>query len=316
VLPSVDAGASLLTLPAGVPGIGFDDLRFSGTLSELLVPAGRSGNLDLVDPSSEVVEAVGGFSSEATYGGDDTFGVTSADEANGALYAVDRTTALLSVVDPKTLRVVASTPLQATPGYVRYVSATAELWVTEPSAQQIEVLALGSEASPSPTHGTVIAVAGGPESLVVDPASKRAYTHTATAVVAIDVAGHAVAAQWSNGCVTSRGIAIDSSHGWVVSACEEGRVVVLNEQGVPLGSAMVGAGVDQVAYDAASARLYVPGLAAASMSVVSLGPAGAPKVLGSVQVASDSHCAVSAGGGSVFVCAPSQGGLLFVRDPF
>jgi DNA-binding beta-propeller fold protein YncE len=314
--PPVDAGAALLALPAGPPGIGLDDLRMSGTLSLLLVPAGRSGNLDLVDPSSEVVQAVGGFSAEATFGGDDTFGVTSADEAAGIVYAVDRTTSSLSVVDPRELRVVASTSLLATPGYVRYVAATTELWVTEPAAQQIEVLALGSDASAAPGHAAVIAVPGGPESLVVDPASKRAYTHAGTMVVAIDVTSRTALAQWSNGCATSRGLAVDSARGWVISACEEGRVAVLDEQGAALGSTVVAAGVDQVAYDASSTRLYVPGAAAAAMSVVMLGSSGAPQVLGSVQVASDSHCAVAAGGGSVYVCAPSQGALLFVRDPF
>src|SRR5215471_14270403 len=62
-LPPVDAGSVPVTLPGAAPGIGFDDLRFSPTLSQILVPAGRSGNLDFVDPSSEVASPVGGFSS-------------------------------------------------------------------------------------------------------------------------------------------------------------------------------------------------------------------------------------------------------------
>src|SRR6267142_3892860 len=50
----VDASARLtpVELPAGGPGIGFDDLRFSAALKRLLVPAGRSGNLDLIDPAT------------------------------------------------------------------------------------------------------------------------------------------------------------------------------------------------------------------------------------------------------------------------
>ncbi|HEX8796411.1 MAG TPA: hypothetical protein VF765_35915, partial [Polyangiaceae bacterium] len=66
-LPPVDAGSVPVMLPGGSPGIGFDDVRFSGTLSQILVPAGRSGNLDLVDPSSEVPTPVGGFASSPTY---------------------------------------------------------------------------------------------------------------------------------------------------------------------------------------------------------------------------------------------------------
>src|SRR5207247_1468062 len=37
-------------LPSGTVGIGFDDLRYSATLHRVLVPGGRSGNLDLIDP--------------------------------------------------------------------------------------------------------------------------------------------------------------------------------------------------------------------------------------------------------------------------
>ena len=98
--------------------------------------------------------------------------------------------------------------------------------------------------------------------------------------------------------------------------CEEGLVVVLSTQGATIGTAHTGAGVDQVSYDASRLRLYVPGAAASSMSVVALSPMGVPKVLGSIQTTNDAHCAVSAGLGSVYVCAPSLGELLFVTDPF
>jgi hypothetical protein len=316
-LPPVDAGATPVSLPGGAAGIGFDDLGFSPTLAQILVPAGRTGMLDLVDPSSEAVTQVGGFSAQGTYGGDDTFGVTSAVEGNGTVYAMDRTAKTLAVVDARKKAIVGSTTLAATPGYVRYVGTTNELWVTEPGAHQIEVFAPASDASAGPTQSAVIAVADGPESLVVDDGAKRAYTHTTTATVAIDVAGRAIAAEWPNGCSTSRGIAVDTSHGWVLSACEEGKLVVLDAQsGATIGSVTVGAGVDQIAYDALRMRAYVPGPAAAAMSVVKLGSNGVPTALGSVETPNDSHCAVTPGGGSVFVCAPSQGALLFVRDPF
>jgi len=322
--PAVDAGAAPVPMPGGFGGIGFDDLRFSPTLAMLLVPAGRTGNLDLVDPSSERVSPVGGFSSEATYSGDDTFGVTSADEGNAIVYAVDRTSKTLAVIDPNGKTIIAQTTLAATPGYVRYVAPTNEVWVTEPSMQQIEIFTLGAAPSTAPTHAATIAVGNGPESLEIyvppgaPDAGHRAYayTHATTATVEIDVVGRSIAATWPNGCATSKGIAVDSTNGWVMSACEEGMVVVASTMGATLGTATVGAGVDQIAYDAQRTRLYVPGPAAAAMSVVSLAANGSPKVLGSVQTPIDSHCAVTNGGGSVFVCAPSAGTLLFISDPF
>ena len=75
-------------------------------------------------------------------------------------------------------------------------------------------------------------------------------------------------------------------------------------------------GVDQIAYDAQRTRLYVPSPGMSAMSVVTLGSNGVPSVLGSVDTANDAHCAVTAGAGAVFVCAPSRGALLFVKDPF
>ncbi len=321
---AVDAGAAPLPLPGGSGGIGFDDLRFSSTLSMLLVPAGRTGDLDLVDPSSESISPVTGFSTAPTYSGDDTFGVTSADEGNAIVYAVDRTSMKLAVVDPKAKTILSQVMLAATPGYVRYVAPTHEVWVTEPSQQQIEVFTLGATPSTPPMHAATIAVAGGAESLEIavpttalDAGGRAyAYTHTPTTTVAIDVAGRSVATTWSNGCATAMGIAVDSTNGWVVSACAEGMLVVQTNQGATIGTVNVGAGVDQIAYDPQTLRLYAPGPATSTMSIVSLAANGAPTLLGSVQTPKDSHCAVTNGGGSVYVCAPSAGALLFIQDPF
>lgn len=313
----VDAGAAPVTLPGTPPGVGFDDLRFSGTLSMLLVPAGRTGNLDLIDPSSEAITPVSGFSTSTSYGGDDTFGVTSADEGNALVYAVDRTSGSLAVVDPKARTILSKTTLAATPGYVRYVAATNEIWVTEPSQHQIEVFSAPATPSAAPVHSLTIPVSsGGPISLEIDQTGGVAYTNGTSTTIAIDPTKHAVSGQWSNGCTTSQGIAVDAANGWIIPVCEEGLVVVLSTQGATIGTAQVGGGVNQVTYDSSRQRLYVPTPAASSMSVVGFSSMGVPKVMGSIDTTNDAHCAVSAGQGSVYVCAPSLGQLLFVTDPF
>ncbi len=315
-MPPVDAGAAPVALPGGSAGIGFDDLRFSTTLSLLLVPAGRTGDLDLLDPSSEAAYPVGGFSTAATYT-DDTFGVTSADEGNALVYAVDRTSSTLAVIDPRQKSIVARATLAATPGYVRYVEPTGEVWVTEPGQQQIEVFTLSGTESAAPVHSMTIGVSNGPESLEIDVSRKLAFTHGTNSTVAIDVVGHTVVSSWPNGCTRSRGLAVDSAQGWVISACEEGLIVVLAEEGgATLGTVTVGGGVDQVAYDPERQRLYVPTPAVSGMSVVGIVGMGAPKVLGVAETTSDAHCAVTSGAGAVFVCAPSLGELLFIQDEY
>src|SRR6187200_1920565 len=58
---------STIALPGGEGGIGFDDLRYSPRLRRVLVPAGRTGAVDLVDLATGEVEAIRGFSSKDTY---------------------------------------------------------------------------------------------------------------------------------------------------------------------------------------------------------------------------------------------------------
>src|SRR5215469_11520827 len=88
-----------LPLPNGAGGIGFDDMGFAPSLHKVLVPAGRSGNLDLVDPDTLAVTAIGGFSSASAFGGGHGQGVTSADAGRGLLFATDRDARKLNVID-------------------------------------------------------------------------------------------------------------------------------------------------------------------------------------------------------------------------
>src|SRR5690348_1744061 len=80
-----------LPLPDGKPGIGFDDLRFDATLGRLLIPAGRSGNVDLIDPATRAITPIGGFSKIARYDAGHGQSVTSVDAGAGWLFATDRT---------------------------------------------------------------------------------------------------------------------------------------------------------------------------------------------------------------------------------
>jgi hypothetical protein len=316
LMAAVDAGAAPVTLPTGAAGIGFDDLRFSGDLSVILVPAGRTGDLDTVDPSTERVTVQSGFSSSSTYSGDSSFGATSADEGNGIIYVTDRTAKTLSVINPASSSVVATAMLAGSPGYVRYVAATNEVWVTEPLQSQIEIFTLASSPTTAPVHAAVVSVPNGPESLEIDEDAKTAFTNATTATVAISVTGRNVAGTYPNGCKSAKGIAVDATQGWVMSACAEGAVAVLSTQGSMIGTVATIAGSNQIAYDAITERLYVPSATGSALAVVTLSAAGVPALAGSVQTSGSGGCVATAGGGVVFVCAPTQGDLLFVHDPF
>ncbi len=305
-------------LPGGEGGIGFDDLRFSARLGKLLVPAGRTGDLDLVDPTTGAVDRIGGFSAQARFGGGHGQGPTSVDEGRGLLFAVDRTGRRLAVVDPVARAITASAALASSPDYVRWVEPTGELWVTEPDADRIEVFSLPPGDRAVPVHAGFIQVPGGPESLVIDPLRRRAYTHLwKGATVAIDLTTRRIVATWPNGCVDSRGIALDEARGWLFAACEEGTVVLLDaaHDGAELSRASTGAGVDIIDYQPARSRLYVPAGDSATLTILGVAAGGTLSIVTSQPAVAGGHCVTSDGRGAVFVCDPARGRLVKLIEP-
>lgn len=310
------AEAVAVPVPDGAGGIGFDDLIFSPALRQVLAPAGRTGNLDLVDPATRKVTAISGFS-KSVFGGGHGEGTTSADEGRGLLFASDRSTRSLVVVDPKKRAIVASVKLGSGPDYVRWVAPLGEVWVSEPSAEQIEVFSISAKGTPTPALVATIRVPGGPESLVIDAAHGRAYTHLWKAsTVAIDLQTHAVAGQWKNGCNESRGIALDAERALLFAGCDEGMATVmdLKRGGAVVSSAPTGKGVDVIAYSQQLGHLYAPGEDSATMTILAVGKDGQLSPLATVATAKGSHCVVADDIAGVWVCDPKAGQLLYFHD--
>lgn len=303
-----------MTLPDAAPGIGFDDLGYDPALQRVLVPAGRSGRLDLVDPSTLAVTPVAGFRSSNHYAGGHDFGVTSVDTGPSVLFATDRTAMELSTIDAHSLRRMASAKLGAGPDYVRFVSPTHEVWVTEPDADRIEIF---PAQAPRRSIGT-IAIKGGPESLVIDAVRGVAYTHLWRGrTLELDVKSRSIMANWPNGCRGSRGIALDPARRFVFVGCAEGRAVVLDgASGATLSTLSVGAGVDIIAYAPRLAHLYVPSARAATLSILGVGAKGRLTLLGRVPTALGAHCVTADDRGDAYVCDPAHGRLLVFRDSY
>jgi hypothetical protein len=314
-----DTRALAIQLPDGEGGIGFDDLRFSARLGRVLVPAGGTGNLDLVDAESRAVEAIAGFGRAHKYSGGHGDGVTSVDEGRGLLFAIDRTQRAVDAVDPHARRIVASAPLAASPDYVRFAAQTGELWVTEPDAEQIEVFALEGGQPPALRAVATVPVPGGPESLEIDAARGRAYTHLwRGATLAIDVATRATGAHWPNRCTGSRGLALDGAAGWLFAGCAEGRIAVLDvaHGGKVISVADTDPGVDIIAYDTARRHLYVPSAKRGTLSILSVSADGRLARLGTSPGCAGAHGVATDQHGRVFVGDPRGGRLLVLADEF
>ncbi len=306
-----------VTLPGGEGGIGFDDLVFSPGLHRLLVPAGRTGNLDLIDPATRQIVPIAGFSAQGKFMQGHGEGTTSADAGRGLIFAIDRTALKLVVIDPAAKTVVAKAGLASGPDYVRWVEPTGELWVTEPDEDRIEIFTLSASGPAVPTHKEFLAVPGGPESLVVDAAHGRAFTHLwKSTTLAIDLKTRAVVGRWPNGCAGSRGIALDIKRGFLFAGCAEGKAVVLdvNRKGAVLAALSAGTGVDIIAYNPRLSHLYLPGGKSATMAILGVSKAGKLSLLATVKTARGAHCAAADDLHQVWICDPDRGRLLLVRD--
>ncbi len=319
--PTPELTAHPVAVPGGEGGVGFDDLAFAPALGKVLVPAGRTGNLDLVDPASGEVVAIPGFGSapagvQGAHGHGE--GTTSADFGRGLLFAVDHSSQKLDVVDPARHEIVASAPLAAGPDYVRWVEREGEVWVTEPGAEQIEIFRLPAGAAPTPVHQGAVSVPGGPESLVIDTARGRAYTNLWTGTtVAIDLGKREPAARWPNGCEGSRGLALDARRGFLFVGCAEGKASVLDlgHGGAVLDTLAHGSGVDIIAFDPARSLLYLPGGRSATMAVLRVSDAGELSLAATAATASGAHCVSVDDRGQAWVCDPGGGRLLRFPSP-
>ena len=302
-------------LPRGKGGIGFDDLGYAPKLGKLLVPAGWTGSLDLVDPRSLAVTQVPGFSIAPGFGGGHEQGVTSADEGPGVLFATDRTRHWVSVVEPGPRGIRSHALLQYEPDYVRWVAPLGQVWVTEPGHELIEMFRF------VPGAGRIdrllpMRVPGGPESLVIDPSRNRAYANLwEGTTVAIDLTRHQVVARWQNGCEGSRGLAIDRARGWLFVGCAEGGASVLSlADGHRLSRLRSGDGVDIIAYSETLRHLYVPGAKSATLAVMSVSEKGKLRLERTVRTVRGAHCVAVAPPGRVAVCDPRRGRLLVFDD--
>jgi len=310
-----------IAIPGGEPGVGYDDLQYAPQIKRVLVPAGRTGRLALIDPSTKKVTAIGGFTSTASYHGGHGEGTTSAAELGqpGFVVATDRGAKALRVVSIKEGTVSEPVKLGGAPDYVRMVSATNEVWVTEPARKQVEVLRIVGSTPPRLSHVANVPVPDGPESLVIDSARGRAYSHTwGSESYAIDLETRKIVATWRNGCRGARGIALDEKRGLLFTGCAEGKATVVDVATGRLVSAMpTGPDVDSIGYSASLGHLYVPAGGSAELWIVGVPPDGKLALLDKVPTANDAHTvAFDPTSNTIFVGTPNHGAVLAARDTF
>ena len=238
------SSAETVTLPDTKHPISLDDMVYSPALRQFIVPGGPSGDIFLVAPHSRQVTVIPHVSDGQGQG------ITSATDALGYIFAGDRSSNAIAIVDPHAKRVVARQKLASKPDKVRYVNALRELWVTEPDAGQIQIFQVHTDDTPHLEPGDTIRTPGGPESLVINDRSRVAYTNLLSdKTLAIGLVGHRVVSRWPNTCKASRGLAFAPRMGLLFVGCKEGKAVSMDpaDNGTVLSSAATAEGVDNIA---------------------------------------------------------------------
>jgi len=311
------AAAVPVPIPGGEGGIGFDDLVFSAPLGRFIVPGGRTGSVFLMDPATRRLEPLGALSKLPTWKGGHGQSATSADAGRDTLFVADRTAKRLYAIPLSGKGTPAEAPLASGPDYVRWVEPTGEVWVTEPDAEAIEIFRFDPKAQPALVHVGRVAVADGPESLVIDAEHGRAFTNTwHDRTLAIGLRERSVTGEWKNGCKDARGLDADRTRGLLLVGCAEGLATVIDTSGKGrlAGQARTGAGVDIVAYVTSTRRLYVPAGKAGTLEAFEVQADGSLRSLWRETAAPQAHCVAADGGGHVVVCDPPGGRLLMYED--
>jgi DNA-binding beta-propeller fold protein YncE len=308
--------STAVSIPGGEGGIGFDDMAYSPDLHKVLVPAGHTGKIYLIDPVNFTMDSIGGFSSSPEFQKGHEVGVSSADQGEGFIFAADHGKHQIIAVDAKTGAVAASADLLGDADYVRFVGINHEVWVTEPHDKRIEIFRF-SAADHSIIRTTIMMfVNDGPESLMIDTLRGRAYTNLGPQAAALDLSMHSVIGKWPNDCIKSRGDALDSQKGYLFVSCAEGKAVVfdLNHDNKEISTLSTDPGPDVISYNAKLSHLYFTSSKNATLSILGVSAQGKLSLLGQAPADKRAHCVVSDDQDNIWVCDPPRGQLLRYKD--
>ncbi len=316
VLSTLFAGT--ISLPGGPP-VGMDFLTYDPETNRVWVPAGNTGNVDVVDVATGKVTAIGGFATAPPHRpGRPRMGPSSATVGEGVVWIGNRGNNQLSGYDTKTLAPKGVVQLPSMPDGLAYVKTTHELWATTPIDRTITITRVDGK---TPGALATIKLEGAPEGYAVDDAKGLFYTNLEDEdrTLAIDIRTRKVLSTWPTGCGPKgpRGLAIDTAHRWLFVACTNGMETLdLEHGGKLLGRITTGDGVDNPEYDARRRLLFIASGADGDIVIAHVDDKGVPQKIVSIPTAKGARNPVIDVHGNAYVEDSANGRLLVIEpDP-
>jgi DNA-binding beta-propeller fold protein YncE len=306
--------ADAIPLPGGPP-VGMDYTAFDAAHGRIWVPAGNTGNVDVLDVATGKLTPLGGFRTKPQIDRPPA-GPSSVTVAGGTVWVGNRGDDKLCAFDARTLAEGACVQLPTMPDGLAYVAATGELWATTPRDGTLTIVDVKRKKPGAPAS---VKVDGSPEGYAVDGARGRFYTNLEDKdrTLAYDVKTRKVVASWQPECGPRgpRGLALDGPRGLLFVACTNGAVALdIAHDGKVAGRLQTGGGVDNIDYHAGKKLLYVASPRDGTLTIARVADGGALTVLATVPTAKGARNPVVDARGRAYV-PDSPGGQLIVVEP-
>jgi DNA-binding beta-propeller fold protein YncE len=309
--------AASINLPGGPP-VGMDYLAYDPSNGRVWVPAGNTGNVDVIDTATGKVTPLGGFPTlPATRPGRPNMGPSSATVGDGVVWVGNRGDNKLCSFDARRLNKRTCVQLPSMPDGLAYVAATHEIWATTPRDHTITIVDVkdGHTAAPG-----AIKLEGAPEGFAVDGARGVFYTNLEDKdrTLAIDIKTRKVVTNWPSGCGGDgpRGLAIDAARRLLFVACTDGaRALDLAQAGKIVGRLKTGAGVDNIDFHAKKGLLYVASGKDAVLTIAHVSDRGELAPVASVPTAKGARNPIVDADGTAYVSDGLGGRLIVVKSP-
>jgi len=309
-----------ISLPGANSVIVLDHLAYDRARGKLWVPASNTGNVDVIDESTDAAFLISGFNTgEADLEGQKVrLGPTAVSIGDGVVYIGNRGDSTLNIIDSQTLERGQS--LQMTPALLEtggapygvvYVAITHELWVTTGPGKSIEVF----DAS-EPRHlkwKLRIPLDGSTEGFAVDNERGQFYTNIDDMgkTLAIDVRSHKIVSKWDVGSRDLQGLALDTKRGFLFVACEDHVVSLdIRHGGKVIDSVTSGAGLDDIDFSAEQNVLYAAAAVTATLTIAEVSNDGKFHVKALVPTAKEARGVIAAKGKTAYLIDPTGGRIL------